>query len=235
MKDTGIVIPTYNASESIVNSINKIKKEVPLATILVVDDNSPDKTADLIIKNFPKDKTINVLKRKGKGGRGSAVVAGLKELFRNKQLLYFVEMDADLCHNPKYIKQLVEKCKRADIVIASRYLPESKIYGWNVKRKLMSYSINTFAKFMLRIPISDYTDGFRCYSRKAIEIISSYQLKSQGYIVLSETAYICYKKGLQFDQIPIDFYFHSITKSNLNLKEVKEALITIIKLRFTKI
>lgn len=235
MKNIGIVIPTYNARESIVDSISKIKKAVPDSLILVVDDNSPDKTADLITKTFSKDKSIQVLKRPGKGGRGSAVIAGLKELYKNKQVAYFIEMDADLCHNPIYIKQLVKKCKKADVVIASRYLPQSKIYGWNVKRKLMSFSINTFAKLMLRIPVSDYTDGFRCYSRKAVATITRYKLQSRGYIVLSETAYICYKKGLRFDEIPIDFYFKSITKSNLNVNEIKEALTTLMKLRFTKV
>lgn len=235
MKKIGIVIPTYNAKESIVDSIQKIKKAVPEATILIVDDNSPDKTSFIVKKVYAKDKKVLIMNRSGKQGRGSAVIAGLKELYKDPQVHYFVEMDADLCHNPKYVKELVKKCKASDVVIASRYLPESKIFGWNVKRKLMSYSINAFAKLFLQIPISDYTDGFRCYSRKAVAIISSHKVQSRGYIVLSETAYICYKKGLLFDELPIDFHFKSITKSNLNIEEVKEALKTIIKLRFTKI
>lgn len=235
MNDTGIIIPTYNARQSIVDSIRKIKKVVPHVRILIVDDNSPDKTAELVTKTFSKDKTVQVLKRPGKGGRGSAVIAGLKQLYKNKKIKFFIEMDADLCHNPKYISILVEKCKKADVIIASRYLPQSRIYGWNLKRKLMSRSINIFAKLMLRIPISDYTDGFRCYSRKAVAIITTHEVKSRGYIVLSETAYICYKKGLKFDQIPIDFYFEAVTKSNLNVREVKEALKTIIFLKFSKI
>lgn len=234
MKHVGIVIPTYNASESIVKTITQIKQIVPEAIVLIVDDNSPDKTAQIVTRAFAKDKTITVLKRKNKGGRGSAVIAGLKQLLQNKSLLYFIEMDADLCHDPKYIPALVEKCKKADVIIASRYLPESKITGWNLKRKLMSFSINTFAKLLLQIPISDYTDGFRCYSKKAVEIISSYQVKSQGYIVLSEVAYLCYKKGLTFAEVPIDFYFEPVTKSNLNSREVKEALLTVIRLPFTK-
>lgn len=235
MKSIGIVIPTYNARESIVDSINKIKQAVPDSTILIVDDSSPDKTAEIVKKAFQKNKSVKILKRSGKGGRGSAVVAGLKELYKNSSIYFFIEMDADLCHNPIYIKQMVDKCRSSDVVIASRYLPESRIFGWNIKRKLMSFSINTFAKLMLHIPISDYTNGFRCYSRKAVAIISSHEVKSRGYIVLSEIAYICYKKGLQFEQVPIDFHFKSITKSNLNFNEVKEALKTIIRLRFTKI
>jgi dolichol-phosphate mannosyltransferase len=235
MKDVGIVIPTYNAKESIVNSIKEIKKAVPGCTILIVDDNSPDKTAELVKKKFTKDENVVLLERPGKGGRGSAVLAGLKHLFKNKKINYFIEMDADLCHNPKYIKPMIEKAENADFVVASRYLRESRIYGWNIKRKLMSFAINTYAKLLLRIPISDYTDGFRCYTRNAVAIISAHKVQSRGYIVLSETAFICYKKGLKFDEVPIDFYFQSITKSNLNMNEVKEALVTILKLSFTKL
>lgn len=228
-----IVIPTYNAREGIIENIKKILSSVPLANILIVDDNSPDQTAQIVLSHFKKDKRIHVVIRKKKDGRGSAVIAGFKEGLLNKKIQYFIEMDADLCHNPKYIKQLTAKCKKVDIVIASRYLPKSRIFGWNMKRKLMSFSINTYAKLLLRIPISDYTDGFRCYSRNAVDFICSNKLKSRGYIVLSEVAYICYKKGLTFAEIPIDFYFKEVTKSNLNIREVKEALVTILKLRFT--
>jgi dolichol-phosphate mannosyltransferase len=235
MKDIGIIIPTYNARNSIVDSIRKIKKTIPDCTLLIVDDNSPDKTAELIKRTFVSDKSIAVLDRPAKGGRGSAVLAGLKHLYANKHINYFIEMDADLCHNPKYIKPMVQKAANADLVIASRYLPDSRIFGWNIKRKLMSFSINTFAKMVLKIPISDYTDGFRCYTRKAVAIISRHKVQSRGYIVLSETAFICYKKGLVFDEIPIDFYFQTVTKSNLNIKEVKEALQTILRLRFAKL
>jgi len=233
-KDIVIVIPTYNAREGIVNNIKKVLLQVPGGNILIVDDNSPDKTAKIIKAHFGKDVRVQVVIRKEKGGRGSAVIAGFAEGLKNKSAKYFIEMDADLCHDPRYIKQLIEKCKKADVVIASRYLPESRIFGWNVKRKLMSFSINTFAKLLLRIPISDYTDGFRCYSRKAVDFICSSKIKSRGYIVLSETAYICYRKGLRFAEVPIDFYFNPVTKSNLNIKEVREALLTIIRLRFQK-
>jgi len=229
-----IVIPTYNAREGIVKNIKKIQENIPQAQIIVVDDNSPDQTAKVITTHFKMDKRVQVVIRKEKGGRGSAVIAGLREGLKNKNAKYFIEMDADLCHDPKYITQLVEKCKNADIVIASRYLPKSRIYGWNLKRKLMSFSINALAKLLLHIPISDYTDGFRCYARKAVAFICSYEIKSRGYIVLSEIAYICYKNRMHFSEIPIDFYFKSVSKSNLNWQEIKEALVTLIRLRLTK-
>ena len=98
----------------------------------------------------------------------------------------------------------------------------------------MSFSINTFAKLLLRIPISDYTNGFRCYSRKAVKLIVANKLISRGYIVLSEVAYLCYKKDLKFAELPIDFHFKEVTKSNLNRKEIKEAFWTLLQLRFEK-
>ena len=233
MSDTLIVIPTYNAREGIVKNILKIQVKIPEAQILIVDDNSPDSTAALVKKKFTTDKRVTVVIREKKAGRGSAVIAGFTYGLKNKQTKYFIEMDADLCHDPKYIKQLIEQCKKADVIIASRYLPKSKITGWNVKRKLMSFSINTLAKILLRIPISDYTDGFRCYSRKAVELITTHEVKSHGYIVLSEIAYLCYNNGLTFAEVPIDFHFKEITKSNLNWREVKEALWTLFRLRFS--
>lgn len=228
-----IIIPTYNAREAILDSIKKILSFVPESDIFIIDDNSPDKTAELVTSAFKSDKRVHVIIRKEKGGRGSAVIAGFKEAIKNKYFNYFIEIDADLCHNPQYIKLLVEKCKKADVVIASRYLPQSKITGWNLKRKIMSFSINTFAKIFLQIPISDYTDGFRCYSRKAVAFITTHQVQSRGYIVLSEIAYMCYKNNFIFAEVPIDFHFQEVTKSNLNTKEVKEALFTIIRLRFS--
>jgi len=234
MNNAVVIIPTYNEREGIVEAILSVKAKEPNAEIIVVDDNSPDGTAALVRSRFRKDKRVYVVVRKEKGGRGSAVIAGYKEGLKNKSAKFFIEMDADLCHDPKYIKQLVNTCKNADVVIASRYLPASRVTGWKVKRKVMSLAINTFAKIMLGIPISDYTNGYRCYSRKAVEFLCSQRLKSRGYVVLSEAAYRCYKKGMVFDEIAIDFLNVSFTKSNLNLQEIKEALFTILQLRFSK-
>ncbi len=229
-----VVIPTYNERNGVVQAILSIKSEVPDAEIIIVDDNSPDNTANLVKARFRKDKKVRVVVRKKKGGRGSAVMRGFSEGLKNKHAKYFIEMDADLCHNPKYIKQLVDTCRKADVVIASRYLPGSKVTGWSMKRKLMSHAINTLAKLLLRIPISDYTDGFRCYSRNTVKFLCSQKFRSRGYIVLSEAAFLCFKKGFVLKEVPINIHFKSVSKSNLNAKEVKEALLTLLRLRFFK-
>lgn len=227
-----VIIPTYNERTCIVSAIRQIKAHVSTAEIFIVDDNSPDRTAQLVRSKFGSDKTIHIIVREEKAGRGSAVLYGFFHALQNRSMQYFIEMDADLCHNPKYIKTLVGIAKHADIVIASRYLPESKATGWSLKRRFMSRAINAFAKFFLRIPISDYTDGYRCYSRKAVTFLCSQKFKSKGYIVLSEAAYLCFKNGFILKEIPITIHFRSLSKSNLTIQEIKEALITILQLRF---
>lgn len=228
-----VVIPSYNARLSIKMSISKILTHVPSARIIVVDDNSPDGTGSIVSRLSERDKRIVLLKRGSKSGRGSAVIAGFKEGLKNNKNIYFIEMDADLCHDPQYIPTLLKIALNADVVIASRYLPKSKIIGWTFKRKLMSFAMNHFARLLLGIPIHDYTDGFRCYSRRAVELIVNHEFKSRGYVVLSEIAYLCYKRNMIFAEIPIEFHFSNFGKSNLNINEVKEALKTIITLPFS--
>ncbi len=233
MDNTAIIIPTYNASHEIIDLLDRIKKTVPKAIIFVVDDNSPDGTANLIIERYSKAKNIKVIQRKGKNGRGSAVLAGFKEALENKSLQYFIEMDADLCHDPKYIPKLITVGQKKDIVIASKYHPKSTIKGLTIKRLVMSKIMNKAARIILHVPITDYTNGYRCYNRRVIEYLIGQEFSSRGFVVLSEIVYICYKKGFSFSEIPFNFIQVSTGRTNLNLKEINEAIHTLIKLRFT--
>lgn len=229
-----VVIPTFNERNGIVKTILDIKRKAPGISIIVVDDNSPDRTAELVISQFGKDEKIQVFVRKAKEGRGSAVIFGFKKALKIDSIKYFIEMDADQCHNPIYIKKLIDKCRHVDVVVASRYLPKSKVVGWSFKRRILSRGMNIVAKTLLQVPISDYTDGFRCYSRKAALFLSSQEFYSKGFVVLSETAYRCFKKGYIIMEIPIHIHFKQVSKSNLNLHEVKEAVFTLFRLRFSK-
>jgi dolichol-phosphate mannosyltransferase len=230
-----VIIPTYNAKEAILFTIKEIIKVRPDAVIFIVDDNSPDGTATLVQTTFYGWKNIVVLKRKIKNGRGSAVVFGLKHALQDPALSFFVEMDSDLCHDPIYITELTQKCLTSDVVIASRYLKGSKIIGWNMKRKIMSKMMNLFAKSCLRIPITDYTNGYRCYSRKAAELLCSHSFISKSYVVLSESAFLCYKRKMNIAEIPIVFTHQSITKSNLDWDVIREAIRTLLFLRINGI
>lgn len=205
---------------------------LPKTKIIIVDDNSPDKSANLIKKRFFYDKRVKLIVRKNKGGRGSAVLRGFGEGLRDKNIEFFIEMDADLCHNPKYLPILVKKCQKYDVVIASKYLKESKIIGLNIKRRIFSKLVNFYIKLMLGIPITDYTNGFRCYRRYILESIEFKNISSKGFIVLSEIAYRIYRNGFKFGEIPIMFRHYNSNQSNFNLSEIKEAFLTILRLRF---
>lgn len=232
MKKSVMIIPTYNSKKTIVDLLKTIFHYQPLTSAIIVDDSSPDDTALEIKKYFAKDKRITLIIRKEKGGRGSAVLRGFKEGLKDKNIEFFIEMDADLCHDPKYISIMIEKCHTYDVIIASKYLRESKINGLNLKRKIFSRIVNFYIKLMLKVPITDYTNGFRCYKRSALEKIDLNSFLSKGFIVLSEIIYKMYKKGCTIGEIPFIFNFNEINKSNFNLSEIKEAFLTILKLKF---
>lgn len=234
MNTIAIIIPTYNARKEIVDSIYSIKKILPEALILIVDDSSPDGTSEIVKTTFQKDKHVKLLIRKGKGGRGSAVIDGFKEALKNKSFDYFIEMDADLCHNPKYIPEFIKKNKTADIIIASKYLPGSTIKGLTMKRKVMSKLMNFGARIILQVPITDYTNGYRCYNRKVVEFLVKQKFRSRGFVVLSEIVFRSYKKRFTFAEIPFDFKQVSQGATNLDFKEITEAILTLVRLRFEK-
>lgn len=227
-----IIIPSYNASKSIIPTIKKVLTYLPKSRIIVVDDNSPDKSAELIKNRFVYDKRIALITRKSKGGRGSAILRGFQEGLKDKKIVFFVEMDADLCHDPKYIPIMIDKCDLHDAVVASKYLKKSSIKGLNLKRKIFSKIVNFYIKLMLQVPITDFTNGFRCYRRSALEKIDFNSFHSKGFIVLSEIIYKIYKNKGSLGEIPFNFIHKEINKSNFNFVEIKEAFLTILKLRF---
>ncbi|MBI3341968.1 polyprenol monophosphomannose synthase [Candidatus Curtissbacteria bacterium] len=227
-----IVIPTYNESENILSLIKAVKKNISTGDIIViVDDNSPDKTGKIVEKFSKKTKGIYVIHRKGKNGRGSAVLAGFKYAKKFKPTLY-IEMDADFSHKPEDIKRLVKKINEGfDVVIGSRYRKSSKIENWPPQRKIFSRMANLFAKIILNVPISDYTNGFRIYTEKASNFLLNQELFSKGYILLSETAYKLNNSNFSFGEIAIVFVNRKRGQSNTNLSEIQNAFFGVIKIR----
>ena len=232
MEKSVVVIPTYNSKRTIKKLVEEVLEYLPKTKIVVVDDSSPDGTANEIKKYFAKDRRVTLIVRKGKGGRGSAVIEGFQESLKDKKVEFLIEMDSDLCHNPKYIPMMIRKCKKYDVVIASKYLKKSKIIGLPLKRILFSKTVNSFIRFTLGIPITDYTNGFRCYKRKTLETLNFREIRSKGFIVLSEIALAIYRKKFLFSEMPFVFKFDRKNPSNLNFSEIKEAFFTILKLKF---
>lgn len=234
-KVLAIVIPTFNEAENIIKLARSIRKNIkPEDKIIVVDDNSPDGTSQ-IVKNFARRaKNIYLVSRKNKRGRGSAVIDGFiyASRFSSK---YLIEMDADFSHKPEDIPRLMLAIQNGrDVVIGSRYLKKSKIINWPIKRRIFSKFANLYAKLILQVPISDYTNGFRIYQKDAVKFLLSQKLFSPGYILLSETAYKLKKAGFTFGEIPTVFVNRKRGISNLNFKEIKNAFLGVLQIRFTK-
>ncbi|OGD83061.1 hypothetical protein A3A54_00265 [Candidatus Curtissbacteria bacterium RIFCSPLOWO2_01_FULL_39_62] len=226
-----IVIPTYNEVNNIKKLIDQIFSINKNLNVIVVDDNSPDGTAKAVNVLKKRHIKLSLIKRKGKGGRGSAVVEGFKHVYKNRDIKLFIEMDADFSHRPEEIKKLVEKSKKFDVVIGSRYLKNSKIFGWSIGRKVFSKIANLYCRLVLGVPISDYTNGFRCYSKRTAKKLISANFKSKGYILLSEIAYFLHRQGYSFGEVPTVFRNRVRGKSNFSLSEVKESLIAIPRIK----
>lgn len=228
-----VVIPTYNEADNIKKLIQSVKSHTDRQDkIIIVDDNSPDGTGQIVTKLAAKMKNLEVVHRKGKGGRGSAVLAGFWAAQKFSPD-YFIEMDADFSHKPKDLPRLKQAIGReGDVVIGSRYLAKSRIYNWPLTRRIFSKLSNFYARFVLNVPISDYTNGFRIYSQKAMDFLLSQKHQSRGYILLSETAYKLHRAGFKFGQIPIVFVNRKRGVSNLNVSEIKNAFWQVLKIRF---
>lgn len=232
--EIAVVLPTYNARNTIIQTLNSILLEAKNSLIIVVDDNSPDKTAQIVENNFSKKNRIKLIIRNEKGGRGSAVIRGFQEGLKFPTIKYFIEMDADFAHDPKDILKLVNKAKKYDVVVASRYLLHSHIIKWSLKRRVISRLANLWIRFMLGIPLTDNTNGFRCYNRRVLESLNFNTFSSKGFIVLTEISNQIYKNKFSFGEIPINFIPEDLNKSNLNMREMKEAFFTILRLKFSR-
>ncbi len=226
-----VVIPCYNEAENIVQLIDKLFELYPTIDVLVVDDSSPDGTADLVKKaqeHHPEK--LNLIVRQGKGGRGSAVLAGFKwALERDYEIIF--EMDSDFSHKPEEITRFLEKIKDNDMVVGSRYLPGSEIHAWGPKRTFFSKWANRYARLVLRIPMSDYTNGFRAYTRKALEMIDIDNIDAKGYVVLSEVAFQLHRKGAKIGEVPTIFVNRRRGISNLSSHEIHEAFFSVLRIR----
>ena len=230
MPKTLVIIPCYNESENIVRLIDALLSQDRNIEVLVVDD-SADNTAELVRGRQQGEPRLHLIKRQGKGGRGTAVLDGIKfGLTRDYKLI--AEMDADFSHDPSDFHKLVSVAGDNVMVIGSRDIKGSKIVGWPLGRTLFHYFANIYARAILWIPIRDYTNGYRIYGRRALEKLDISKIKGIGYIVLSEISYQLFKKGVQFKEVPITFVNRRRGASNFSLKEITEAFTSVLNIKF---
>jgi dolichol-phosphate mannosyltransferase len=230
---TLIIIPTYNEYENLSPLLETIFSYVPQTDILIVDDNSPDGTGDLVDEMARADKRVHAIHRAGKLGLGTAYVTGFKYAIAHNYDAAF-EMDADFSHDPQYLPNFLAAIEHADLVIGSRYIPGGATPNWSILRRLISGCGNIFARVVLSMPIHDCTAGYRCYRREVLESIDLESVESQGYGFQVELAYRVMKHGYRIVETPIVFMDRRVGKSKMSRKIILEAFTYVLRTRFGK-
>ena len=228
-----IIIPTYNESENIELIINKIINIDESNDVLVVDDNSPDGTFEIVEKqkNIHNNRVF-IIKRDKKSGLGSAYKAGFKWALENNYS-YIFEMDADMSHDPDEIKnlkiQLIQN--KYDVVIGSRYIEGVSVVNWPLSRIFLSYFANLYVRVITSMPIKDATSGFVGYTKNALSSIELSEIKFNGYAFQIEMKFKLWKKNFKLKEHQIIFVNRKLGKSKMNQSIIFEAIFGVIKLK----
>jgi len=228
---TLVVIPTYNERENIAPLIEQIFTLNPKVDILVVDDNSPDKTADVVMEKqvqFPNK--VHLLSRPSKQGLGRAYLAGF-DWGLTKGYDALIEMDADFSHRPEDLVTLVDKVKTFDFVIGSRYVAGGKTKNWGVLRRIISRSGSLYARLILGYPINDWTGGFNAWKAPVLKKIGTKNVTSEGYSFQIELKYKASKLGFSGIETPIFFEDRRVGQSKMSSRIVFEALFKVWSIR----
>lgn len=237
MSDTLVIIPTYNEKENIEKIIEKVFSLPQAFDILVVEDNSPDGTANLVRNMQSKyPDRLFMEERKGKLGLGTAYIHGFKWALK-RDYKYIIEMDADFSHNPEDLPRLYKACAEegADLSIGSRYVNNVvNVVNWPIGRVLMSYYASAYVRFVTRMKIGDATAGFVCYKRELLEAIDLDAVRFVGYAFQIEMKYTAYKLGFKLKEVSIVFTDRKEGTSKMSTKIFKEAFFGVISLRFRK-
>ena len=235
MSEGIVIIPTYNEIENIETIIRAVFKKAPFLDVLIVDDNSPDGTANKAIelqKEFGGKLFVEV--RPGKAGLGTAYVHGFKWAIARKYE-HIIEMDADFSHNPKDLVKLHRACVRgADVAIGSRYSTGVNVVNWPLSRVLMSYYASVYVKIITGMKIHDATAGFICYKRKVLESVNLDNIKFVGYAFQIEMKYRAFVNGFNIVEVPIIFTDRTKGESKMSNAIIKEAIFGVISLRIKK-
>ena len=236
MSDSVVIIPTYNEIENIENIIRAVLSLQKPFDILIVDDNSPDHTADKVIALQQEfSNRLFLEKRFKKSGLGTAYVHGFRwALERDYEFVF--EMDADFSHNPLDLEKLYDACHLggADVAVGSRYVTGVNVVNWPLNRVLMSYFASVYVKMITGMIIHDATAGFMCYRRKVLETINLDKIKFIGYAFQIEMKYRAFAKNFRIVEVPIIFTDRTKGESKMSNAIIKEAVFGVISLRIRK-
>ncbi len=225
------MIPTYNESENIKELIDAILKlKINNLHIIVVDDNSPDGTWQIVQNISKKHKNVHLLLRKKDKGRGLAGRDGFIYCLEHGADAV-VEMDADFAHDPKYIPSMLKELKNADLVLGSRRVQGAKEIGRSWFRKFVTFGANLYITMMLGIKVKDCNSGFRCFKRKVLERINVYSLESKGPSIVQEVLFKAHLKGFKIREIPITFVNRTKGSSKLGIPQLAAGYFMVLKLK----
>jgi len=235
MSDSLIITPTYNEKENIEKIIRKVFSLPKEFHILIVEDNSPDGTADIVkqlMQEFPD--RLFIKERKGKLGLGTAYLDGFRWALEH-DYKYIFEMDADFSHNPDDLERLYEACAsgKGDVAVGSRYVDgKISVVNWPIMRLLMSYYASAYVRLVTRMKVYDATAGFVCYTRKVLERMNFNKVQFVGYAFQIEMKYTATKLGYKIAEVPIIFTDRVLGTSKMSMKIFKEAFFGVFSLRF---
>ncbi|QHT71610.1 polyprenol monophosphomannose synthase [Rhodocytophaga rosea] len=233
MKECIVVIPTYNEIENVEDIIRKIFSLPVPFDVLIIDDGSPDGTAEKV-RNLQQEFTgrLHLLERTGKQGLGTAYIHGFKYALQ-EGYKYVFEMDADFSHNPKDLVKLYQACAKQgnDVAIGSRYVTGVNVVNWPMSRVLMSYFASHYVRFITGMPIRDTTAGFKCYRRKVLETINMDKVRFVGYAFQIEMKFSAWKYGFKIKEVPIIFTDRTKGQSKMTRGIFKEAVFGVLQMK----
>ena len=233
-----IIMPTYNEIENIEKMINTVFSLYEDISMLIIDDGSPDGTAEVVKKLQASKPNLHLLERKGKLGLGTAYVTGFKWAINKKErdFHYILEMDCDFSHDPKDVKNLISAVvnDKFDLAIGSRYINGIRIINWPFARLLISYGGSIYTRLITGMPVLDTNGGFKCFKRETLEALDLNNIISAGYSFQIELNYKVYCKGLKIKEVPIIFTERKEGTSKMSGNIIFEAIFAILKLRFKR-
>jgi len=227
-----VIVPTFNERENIARLIENVLGQDPRLDILVVDDGSPDGTADIVDAIIAVNSRVNILRRPRKMGLGTAYVAGFRWALERKYDFVF-EMDADFSHDPQHLPEFLRAIQSADLVLGSRYR-EGKVtvVNWPIARLILSYFANVYARQVTGLQVWDATGGFKCFRRSVLESIDLTKVRSNGYAFQIEMSYRASRRGFRIVEIPIVFVDRTEGQSKMSKTIVREAVWMVWRLRW---
>lgn len=218
-----VLIPTYNERDNLPLIVDRLRRAVPAADVVVLDDNSPDGTGDVADAIAAADPQVSVIHREGKQGLGAAYLHGFRWALEQGYDA-IVEMDADGSHRPEHLPRMLEVAADADLVIGSRYVRGGKIVNWPVDRKAISMAGNMYIKLVLGMPVNDATAGYRVYRAETLRTIGLDEVESAGYVFQTDLTVRTVRAGLRVVEVPITFVEREIGDSKMDGDVVRESM-----------